>query len=125
MGPHFTREIYDQGTFNRNYVECINTELRCQLVHSSRSFKISHIHKIKYLTFTKNIFLVVSAFLVWTFIKSTFDLSDNYLIEFGNFDIKREKLWIYEIINEESTVPFIELLKLSVKSTYTTVKGMQ
>ena len=94
---------------------------------------------LKYLTFTKNIFLPVSAFLVRTFIpcsitkQSTFDLSDNCLIEFENFDIKREKFWIYEIINEESTVPFIELLKLSVKSTYTThfsktlkpVKGMQ
>ena len=45
MGPHFTREIYDQGRFNRNYVECLNTELRCQLLHSSRSFKISYIHK--------------------------------------------------------------------------------
>ena len=104
MGPLFIREIYDQGRFNRNYVECLNTELRCQLLHSSRSFKISYIHK-KYFSSSFRIFNSDIYTIIITK-KSTFDLSDKCLIEFGNFDIKREKFWIYEIINEESTIPF-------------------
>ena len=105
MGPLFTREIYDQGRFNRNYVECLNTELRCQLGHFSRSFKISYIHK-KYFSSGFRIFSSDIYASITKAKQSTFDLSDNCLIEFGNFDIKREKFWIYEIINEESTIPF-------------------
>ena len=90
MGPLFTREIYDQGRFNRNYVECLNTELRCQLLHSSRSFKISYIHK-KYLSCSFRIFSwdILSHSII---MQSTYDLSDKYLIKSLNFDIRREIL---------------------------------
>ena len=107
-------KVCDQGRSDQKYVECLNTELRCQLGHFSRSFKISYIHK-KYFSSGFRIFSSDIYASITKAKQSTFDLSDNCLIEFKNFDIKREKFWIYEIINEESTVPFIELLKLSVK----------
>ena len=129
FGEIYDPKVYDQARFNRKYVECLNTELRCQLRHSSRSFKISYIHK-KYFSsgfriFSLDIYISIKAVDFW-FKWQLFNWS-------WDFDIKREKFWIYEIINEESTVPFIELLKRSVKSTYTThfsktlkpVKGMQ
>ena len=133
MGPLFIREIYDQGRFNRNYVECLNTELRCQLLHSSRSFKISYIHK-KYFSSSFRIFNSDIYTIIITK-KSTFDLSDKCLIEFGNFDIKREKLWNYLWCNKgrvDCTFYWItksfcqkHVYKTHFSKTLKPVKGMQ